>query len=195
MKSYLSALLKSGQIAVIPTDTIYGLVASAFDKKAVSRLYRLKKRTPTKPFIILIDKISRLKNFGIILSPKQKTALKKFWPGKVSIILPLSSCHFPSANWRSGNSTKNLHYLHRGANSLAFRLPKNKWLLSLLKKTGPLVAPSANPEGLPPSKTIKEAENYFGSGVNLFIDGGKIFTSPSRLLSLSEDGKITILRK
>lgn len=183
--SLIFSHIKKSLIAVIPTDTIYGVVASALNKKAVLRLYRLKKRTPEKPFIILIDKISHLDDFGVILSIKQKTVLKKFWPGKISVIFTLS-CK---------KSIKNLRYLHRGTNSLAFRLPENDRLVSLLKKTGPLVAPSANPEGLPPAKNIKEAENYFGSKVDIYIDGGKISGSPSRLISLSKTGEVLILRK
>src|SRR5204863_149383 len=65
-------------------------------------------------------------------------------------------------------------YLHRGTNTLALRLPKDESLQNLLKKTGPLIAPSANVEGLPPAKNITDAKKYFGDGVDLYIDGGEI---------------------
>src|SRR3989344_5324694 len=142
-------ILKIGSIGVIPTDTIYGLVGSALNKKAVERIYKLRKRSLKKPLIILIGDIKDLKKFGISLYPNDYTLLAKFWPGKVSIIL---NC--PSPKFK---------YLHRGTQSLAFRLPKTHNLKTFLKKTGPLVAPSANQEGEPSAKTIKEAQKYFCS--------------------------------
>ena len=86
------------------------------------------------------------------------------------------------------------YYLHRGTNSLAFRLPANKGLQELISQTGPLVAPSANMEGLPPATTIDEAENYFGDKVNFYIGDGKIAGKPSKLIKIESD-KIIELRK
>jgi L-threonylcarbamoyladenylate synthase len=172
-------ILYSGRVVVIPTDTVYGISALALDKKAVERVYKIKKRRPAKPMISLISNISDLGLFNIKLDEKTKKILRKVWPGKVSVILPCSSAKF--------------HYLHRGTKLLAFRLPKNKKLLKLLSKTGPLVAPSANPEGFPPAKSIKEAKKYFRNKVDLYVDGGKKESQPSRLIRL-KSGKVEILR-
>lgn len=90
-------------------------------------------------------------------------------------------------------STK-FQYLHRGTKSLAFRLPKKKPLRELLEKTGPLVAPSANPQGLEPAKNITEAKKYFGDMVDVYVAGGKLEGKPSKLISLLEK-KPKILRK
>ncbi len=137
-------ILKSGGIGVMPTDTIYGLLGSALDKKTVERIYQVRGRRPDKPLIILIGSLEDLKLFGI--KPKDKTLeiLKKYWPGQLSVVLPCAG--------------KKFKYLHRGTKTLAFRWPKNKWLQNLLKKTGPLVAPSANPEGRTPAINIIEAK-------------------------------------
>ncbi len=76
----------------------------------------------------------------------------------------------------------------------AFRIPKDADLRNLLSKTGPLVAPSANPEGLLPAKNIEEAKNYFGDAVDLYVDGGEISGKASKLIKLREDGGEEVLR-
>lgn len=157
-------------IFICPTDTLYGLCASAFSKKAIKRLYTIKGRDEQKPFIILISSIEDLKKFGITINKEQKTFLQKVWPGKVSVILPVPQ--------------KKFEYLHRGKKSLAFRLPKKKLLLDLIKKIGPLVAPSANPQGERPAETIKEAKKYFSKNVDFYIAGGKLRSKPSTIVSL-----------
>lgn len=156
--SWLKAglLLKEGAVGVIPTDTIYGICTSAINQKSVERVYKLKKRNLNKPFIILISDINDLKNyFGYNLrkdiKPEIFNLLKNIWPSKISIILP---CPF-----------ENLSYLHRGTKALAFRLPKDKFILKILKVSGPLIAPSANLQNHKPAKNIKEAKKYFGNKV------------------------------
>ena len=148
------AVLKKGGIGVMPTDTIYGIVGSALKRKTVERIYKLRKRNKKKPMIILIGSLNQLGIFGIEPTTTTLRHLKQFWPGRVSVVLATSEMR--QATWR-----KKWKYLHRGINSLAFRLPKLLWLRKLLVKTGPLVAPSANLEGKPPAKTIKKAKRYF----------------------------------
>lgn len=180
--SRLHSILKSGGIGVIPTDTLLGVVALAENKKAVARLYRLRRKTEGKPFIILISSVRELANFGVTLSLFEKEVLKEVWPGKVSVVFPCPHRKFS--------------YLHLGTQSLAFRLPRApKLLSSLLKKTGPLLAPSANPEGKPPATTIGEAKSYFGSAVDFYVSAGKKMTGkPSTLISFFE-GTLKILRQ
>ncbi len=173
-------ILINGGIGVLPTDTLYGLVGQALSKRAVSRIYKLKKRNPRKPMLILIGSIKDLNLFKIKFSKKRQNLLLKFWPGRVSIIL---SC-----------SPKKFSYLHRGIKTLAFRLPKKLSLIRLLRRTGPLVAPSANPERLKPAKTIKEAKKYFGDKVDFYFSQGKLISLPSTLIAI-KNGKIIIKRK
>ncbi|MBI2196252.1 threonylcarbamoyl-AMP synthase [Candidatus Daviesbacteria bacterium] len=173
--------LKVGEIGVIPTDTIYGIVGSALNPKAVERIYTLRKRGKDKPFIILISSIDDLKNFEVKLTREQKDFLEKNWPNPLSVVLSVRSDRF--------------QFLHRGKNSLAFRMPKDEKLLELLKQTGPLVAPSANLAGLKPVETTKEAKKYFGSKVAFYLDGGKLKSKPSTIIQLYEDGTQIILRR
>ncbi|MDP3732970.1 MAG: L-threonylcarbamoyladenylate synthase [Candidatus Daviesbacteria bacterium] len=160
-------LLKKGEIGVMPTDTIYGIVGSALNPQTVEKIYQLRKRAKNKPFIILISSLDDLKKFDIKLSKEQEVFLKKIWPNPVSVVL----------------------------HSLAFRIPKNEKLLALLREVGPLVAPSANIEGEPPAQNIAQAKKYFGTSVAFYIDGGSIITEPSSLIELEDDGSFNILRQ
>lgn len=183
----VKAALKKGGVGVLPTDTIYGLVGSALNKRAVERIYKLRRRNPRKPMIILISDMRQAiwNKFGIVPDKKTTKILKKVWPGRVSIVLPIR--HSPYA-------IRKFKYLHRGTKTLAFRLPKPYWLRRLLASVGPLVAPSANPEGLLPAKTIEEAKRYFGDKVDFYVDAGRMMGRPSRLIKIA-DGKIKVLRK
>ncbi len=168
-------ILKNGGIGVMPTDTIYGLVGSAFLKRAVERIYKVRKRDKKKPFIILISSVEDLKRFHITSSIKHLTIFKKIWPGPVSVIMPLPI---------GRQAVRKFRYLHRGTKTLAFRVPNNKKLRVFLKRTGPLIAPSANISGKPPAKTITEARKYFGERVDFYVNGGKITGSPSMILEI-----------
>jgi L-threonylcarbamoyladenylate synthase len=174
----LAATLNEGGVAVIPTDTIYGIVAQARNRSAVEKIYTLKQRTPTKPLIILIHDLHDIEDFGVELTTDLKLQLAQYWPGPVSIILDCNNSQF--------------QYLHRETNSLAFRLPSNKNLQELLKLTGPLVAPSANTEGQPPARTIEEAMSYFPEGVDTFLKGPTNQT-PSKIIRISGNS-IEIIR-
>lgn len=174
-------LLKEGKIGVMPTDTIYGIVGSALNPEAVENIYKLRSRTSGKPMIVLISGLDDLNLFGIELSKEEKIFLKNNWPNPLSIVL---SC-----------TSEKLKYLHRGKKSLAFRMPKNSQLLDVLKKTGPLVAPSANFEQEKPSETITETKKYFGDKVAFYVDGGVLKSKPSTIVRLYKDGTGMILRE
>jgi L-threonylcarbamoyladenylate synthase len=173
--------LKEDGIVVMPTDTIYGVVGSALSTPVVNRIYALRKRDPDKPCIILIGSVNELEKFSIHLSGKQSTKIKEYWPGSVSIILDCLDETFA--------------YVHRGTKTLAFRLPAQEELCALLIKTGPLIAPSANPEGMSPAQSTEEAKKYFGDSVDLYIDGGQLTGKPSKVIKLHKDGSINILRE
>lgn len=175
--------LKNGGVAVIPTDTIYGVVGQALNSNTVLHIYEIRKRNPDKPCVILIGDITELEKFSVSLSEEQKEKLKEYWVNNfmpISIILDCAEDKFS--------------YLHRGTKTLAFRLPVQKEFRELLFKTGPLVAPSANTEALPPSSNIDEAKKYFGNSVDLYADGGEIKGKASKIIKLNSDGTVNILR-
>lgn len=151
--------IKQGEIGVIPTDTIYGIVCSAFNENSVEKLYKIRKRNKDKPMIILIGSVNDLKLFNI-------DAIVKNWPEKTSIVFDCND----------------FEYLHRGKRSLAFRLPHNKDLIDILKISGPIVAPSANIGGAKPAENIKEAKSYFGDKIDFYLDVGTIKSKPSKII-------------
>lgn len=173
-------LLKDGKVGVIPTDTIYGIVGSALNSKTVEEIYRLRKRAKDKPMIILISSLEDLKKFGINVNKKQNEFLQKHWPNPLSVVLKCND--------------KKFNYLHRSTNSLAFRMPKNEQLSNILKKTGPLVVPSANVEGEKPAENIDQAKKYFGNQVDFYLDGGTINSTSSTLVGFENDS-VKILRQ
>ena len=176
----ISKLLKKGGLVVLPTDTLYGIHTSAFSKSGVEKIYKIRGRDRKKPFIILVSSIDQIKLFGISINQKTKEILNKYWPGKVSVVLPCQSPKFK--------------YLHRDTKSLAFRLPDKEGLIALLKESGPLVSTSVNPEGLPPAKTIIEAKKYFGDQIDDYVDEGVLDSPPSTVITI-EDGKIKVFRE
>lgn len=174
-------LLKLGKVGVMPTDTIYGIVGSALSPQTVEEIYTLRSRDLSKPLIILISSLDDLKRFDIVLTKEQKDFLNKIWPNPISVILPCPKEKFS--------------YLHRGKKSLAFRLPKDTGLLDILKKAGPLVAPSANFAGEKYAETVAQAKKYFTDKVSFYIDKGKLQSKPSTIVRLYKDGTRIILRQ
>ncbi len=164
--------LKQGEIVGMPTDTIYGLVGLASNTQTVEAVYTLRKRNKQKPCIILIGDISDVERFGIKLSDTTMQEIANYWPGPVSIIFDCPLEEFS--------------YLHRGTQSLAFRLPDNPNLQAILRETGPLIAPSLNWEGEPPAETIDEARKYFGDSID-YVDGGRIIGKPSKVVRYSKE--------
>lgn len=177
-------ITRRGGIGVLLTDTIYGIVGSAHSKKAVERIYEVKGRDDAKPLIVLLASLEDLKKFNIALSPKEERTVRKMLreaKRPTTIILP--------ASW------KRSAYLHRGTERFRFRIPVNPKLKVFLKQTGPLVAPSANPQGKPPAENIREAMEYFGDAVDFYVDGGTKRGKPSRLVELTAKGTVEVIRK
>ncbi|MCX6751922.1 MAG: L-threonylcarbamoyladenylate synthase [Candidatus Nomurabacteria bacterium] len=185
----LIKVLRENGVVVMPTDTLYGIVGKAENVSVVNRIYEARKRSPDKPCIILIGDMNELEKFSVILSEKQKEELKKYWPFDFAQDLrpEPTSIIFDCPD-------EPFSYLHRGTKTLAFRLPANQELRDLLKKTGPLLAPSANLEAKPPSETIAEAKKYFGNKVDIYIDGGTVKGKASKVIRLHKNGSVEVLR-
>ncbi len=161
-------IFKKGGVVIARTDTIYGLLTSASNEQSVERVYQLKQRTPDKSPIVLISDISQIYDK---YEPAVYEVLSRYWPGPNSIILP-------SANGPG--------WITRGNASIAYRLPASEALRQLISQTGPLAAPSANPEGLPPAHNLDEAKAYFGDQVDAYVDAGDSRDAqPSSLYRLS----------
>ncbi len=173
----LTDILLSGGVAVIPTDTIYGIVGRADLPKTVMRIRELKSRGNDQAFIVLCANPEQVKSFGV--AERELEMAIKHWPGKVSIVLPTSKS-YPEI---TGDLT-----------GISFRIPNHPTLQKLLTKTGPLVAPSANPKNSIPALTVEDAKNYYEGSVEIFIDGGTTTSLPSKVIRIHTDGTEEVLR-
>lgn len=167
----LVATLRAGGVATLRTDTLYGIVAKADIQAAVERVYTIKGRTPTKSPIVLIASSAAMFD----RYPEDVLgSVGDLWPGTNSIIFP---------------STAAPEWITRGNASVAYRVPADATLRTLLAKTGPLIAPSANPEGSVPAMSAAEAEHYFGDAIDTYVDGGQVTDdTPSKLFRLTVNG-------
>lgn len=173
----LATVLANGGIAVVRTDTIYGIIGRASKRKTVEKIYEVKQRDPSKQCIILIPGSGTIREYSSIIA-------KYSTPDQLptSVIVPVSDQH----DW-----------LTRGGKTLAYRVVRDELLKKVIQAVGPVVAPSANPEGLPPARTIEEAKAYFGDAVDLYVDGGEVpeSTQASRIVQLNKDGSVITIRK
>jgi L-threonylcarbamoyladenylate synthase len=171
------SLLRQGAVGVLPTDTIFGIVARAVDPQAIAKLYEAKHREG-KPGTMIAANTEQLATLGIPRELLQKVAY--LWPNPVSIVLPVGP---------------ELAYLHQGKDSLAVRIPGNLEIRALLEQTGPLLTSSANMPGEPSSNTVDEAKAYFGDTVDFYVQGDTSANQASTVAKLNTDGTIETLRQ
>ena len=170
--------IKDGGIVVFPTDTVYGIGCDPYNKKAVSRLYEIKKREKTKPFPVLGISKMELEKIAEFNTMEEKIA-EKFWPGQVTLILKVKD-----------EKIRQTLCLDK---KIAVRVPNNQCVLSLLKECKFLVGTSANISGTAPftdpNECSKDIIRY-----DLLIDGGIIPSQgESTIVEIVEDD-IKILR-
>ncbi len=158
------------KIFLLPTDTIYGLHARAFDEESVKKISSLKMRPAGKSFIVLISNIEDLKKFDIALTDRVKDFLSKIWPGPYSVLLEKQDC---SAFQHISTSCK-----------IAFRMPNKKELLEFIEKTGPLVSSSANISGKTHAACFSEAFEIFKDNIDYYVDEGCLNNEPSLVIDL-----------
>ncbi len=150
-------VLLQGGVIVIPTDTVYGLAASAFNAAAQKRIYRLKGRSYRKPLVVMPPDIDALEPL-VEVAPRARRLMERFWPGPLTLILPTASLG---------------KMVTGGRQDLGVRIPDDPVVLALLKLCGfPLATTSANPSSRPSATTGKEAGRYFKGAVDLVIDAG-----------------------
>lgn len=173
----LIALLKSGAVGVLPTDTVYGLVTRVAEPAAVERLYALKHREH-QPGTLIAASATQLHSLGI--DSNALTHAAQYWPAPLSIIVP---------------STPELAYLDLGVGSLAVRVPMPSELRALLEQTGPLITTSANAPGQPTAKTIAEAEGYFGDQVDFYIAATTVEDGPPSTIARFTGDDLEVIRQ
>lgn len=158
-------LLKNDQVVAFPTETVYGLGANALSNEAVSKIYEAKNRPPDNPLILHIASLASLRSLldpGTEIPSIYKPLIAQFWPGPLTILLPLdSNVSGISSLCTSGQST------------FAVRMPQHPLALALLNEVGvPLAAPSANTSTRPSPTTAQHVYHDLSSKISFILDGG-----------------------
>jgi L-threonylcarbamoyladenylate synthase len=152
------AAIGRGELVVIPTDTVYGLAADAFQPEAVTRLLTAKGRGRSAPPPVLVPGIPTLDALAESVPDEVRALVAAFWPGGLTVILPAQS----SLAWDLGDT----------GGTVALRMPANKIALELLSETGPLAVSSANRTGKPAATTAFDAEAALGDRVAVYLEDG-----------------------
>ncbi|MBV9278748.1 MAG: threonylcarbamoyl-AMP synthase [Chloroflexi bacterium] len=151
-----ATLLREGGVAIVPTDTVYGLAASVFRADAVERIFAVKQRAPEARVPVLLASAADL---SVLVEDVPRLAWKLIdvlWPGPLTLVLPARS------------SAPDV--ITRGTDTVAVRVPGARSCLQLLATLGePLVGTSANRSGQPPALTAQEAFRQVGSGVDAVL--------------------------
>lgn len=143
-------VLKGGGIVAFPTETVYGIGAGYFDRQAVRKLSRIKKRPAGKPYTAQIADIGQLKKLSCVIDDIAAKLIDRFWPGPLTLVLPVS-----------------------GGGKVGMRMPDHKVALEVIKKYGmPLAVPSANISGKEPPKTADDVLKQLDGKIDLLLDGG-----------------------
>ncbi len=150
--------ISRGRLVVMPTDTVYGLAADAFEPDAVARLLEAKGRGREMPPPVLISAVATVDALAIGLPEYARALIEEFWPGPLTIVARQQS----SLKWDLGET--------RG--TVAVRMPDHELALDILERTGPLAVSSANTTGRPPATTAEEALEMLGESVGVVVDGG-----------------------
>jgi len=173
-------VLNDGGVVIFPTDTVYGFLADASNKKAVEKVFKIKKRLRLKPLPVFIFNIKMAKELAEI-GKEQEKILKKYWPGKYTFVL---------------NRKKDKKLYGVDKKTIALRIPKHKPLNVLLKKINkPLVQTSVNISREPALTKISDIIKQFNDKNVLIIDMGNLKKSKSSKIIDLTNNKIKVLRK
>lgn len=150
-------IINGGGVVAFPTETVYGLGASAWNPEAIAKVFELKGRPSDNPLIVHIANYGMLLNLAAEIPQNSRILMQKFWPGPLTLIFEKKS--------------QILDAITGGLNSVAVRMPDHAFALKLIQLTGPLVAPSANISGKPsPTKSVHVISD-FGKSIPV-LDGG-----------------------
>ena len=159
-------LLRAGLIVAVPTDTVYGIAADLALPDAIERLFAAKRRPPEKAVAVLLADMDQAATLGI-LGPAARVLGERFWPGGLTLVLPV----------RPGAVLPRV--LAAGAPTIGVRVPDHDAPRAIARALGPLPTTSANVSGEPDARDAQEIAARLGDAVALVIDGGPIHGGPA----------------
>ncbi|ORV83700.1 L-threonylcarbamoyladenylate synthase [Mycolicibacterium iranicum] len=155
--SAISAL-KGSRLVVMPTDTVYGIGADAFDGEAVASLLAAKGRGRDMPVPVLVGSWHTIQGLVYSVPNSAKELIRAFWPGALSLVVRQA----PSLQWDLGDAN----------GTVMLRMPLHPVAIELLREVGPMAVSSANISGRPASVTAEQARDQLGDLVEVYLDGG-----------------------
>ncbi|WP_448073047.1 L-threonylcarbamoyladenylate synthase [Georgenia yuyongxinii] len=173
--------LGRGALVVLPTDTVYGIAAEAFDARAVAGLLAAKGRGRQMPPPVLVGTVETLDGLATEVPAVVRDLVGKFWPGPLTVICLAQ----PSLAWDLGDTD----------GTVALRMPADQTTLALLRRTGPLAVSSANLSGQPSAHTAAQAVAYFGDKVAVYLDAGRTGGGTASTIVDATGERLTILRE
>ncbi|MBK7721466.1 MAG: threonylcarbamoyl-AMP synthase [Austwickia sp.] len=156
--------VRRGELIVLPTDTVYGVGADAFDPVAVQRLLEAKGRGRQQPPPVLVADVRTLDALAVEVPEYARALVARYWPGPLTVVVRAQ----PSLAWDLGDTN----------GTVALRMPDQELALELLTQTGPLAVSSANRTGAPAAQTVVQAATQLGAAVEVYLDGGAVHGSP-----------------
>lgn len=179
-----AALLAAGRVVAIPTETVYGLAGDAGNGRAVAAIYAAKGRPAFNPLIVHVPDLPTARTIAD-LPPEADCLAQAFWPGALTLVLAL----------RGDAGIASL--ATAGLPTVALRVPAHPVALALLRQTGPLAAPSANPSGrISPTRAehVLDPEAGLTGRIAAVLDGGPCFLGLESTIIGWSDGRATLLR-
>jgi L-threonylcarbamoyladenylate synthase len=149
---------KNGRLVVLPTDTVYGIGADAFDSAAVAALLSAKGRGRDMPVPVLVGSWHTIDGLALAVSQATRDLIRAFWPGALSLVVRQA----PSLQWDLGDA--------RG--TVMLRMPLHRVAIELLREVGPMAVSSANVSGRPPAVDVEGARGQLGDLVEVYLDAG-----------------------
>jgi L-threonylcarbamoyladenylate synthase len=167
-------VLRAGGLVAFPTETFYGLGASALDGAAVAAVFVVKGRAGSKPVLVLVDSVEMVERLAAV-SDRARRLMARHWPGALTLVMTA----------RGGLPPQ----LTAGTGAVGVRLSPHPVARGLVRALGgPVTAPSANPSGAPPPTTAEAVLRAFPEGIALVLDGGSTpGGQPSTVIDLSVD--------
>ena len=179
--SLCADILKNSGLVAIPTETVYGLAANAFESSAVEKIFTAKGRPQDNPLIVHISEFEEIYPLVKTVPETAEKLAKAFWPGPLTIILEKSD-KIPDA-------------VSAGLDTVAVRCPSHKTAREIIKACGfPLAAPSANLSGSPSPTSFEHVKNDLTGRVDAIIDGGVCEVGLESTVITFKDDKVHILR-
>ena len=176
----LVEVINNGNIAVVPTDTVYGIIGDATNIDVIHKVYEVKKRDYSKPLILMVSSIDMLEKYVLEVNDIEKKLIDRYWPGKLTIL------------FKKNNNIDDL--ITSGSKLVGIRYPDNNELNELMGKLNkPLISTSCNISSKEVITSIDMLEEDISKHVSYVYDGGILSDTSSTIVRVNGD-KIEIIR-